>query len=118
MNQILEKKFASLAKAKYRREHGLFLVEGEHCVEELIKSDWHIARLLISEVKKYEHFKKSAGKNVVQDEHLPLRLVAHPLLAFVEVDVAQAVLLKHSPVPVLDFPLPGVDDHRPVVRTP
>ena len=63
MNQILEKKFASLAKAKYRKEHGLFLVEGVHCVEELLKSDWHILRLLISEVKKYDHFKNLAKKD-------------------------------------------------------
>jgi TrmH family RNA methyltransferase len=63
MNQILEKKFASLAKAKYRKEHGLFLVEGEHCVEELLKSDWHIVRLLISDPEKFKYFSKLVKKN-------------------------------------------------------
>jgi len=48
MNQKTIKKYSSLAFKKYREIHGLFLAEGYHVVEELLKSDWEIESLITS----------------------------------------------------------------------
>lgn len=40
---------ASLAHSKFRKTHGLFLVEGEHAVLELLRSSWRVRTVLISE---------------------------------------------------------------------
>ena len=41
--------FASLKHKKFRLEHGLFLVEGYKTIEELLKSDLEIVRIIASE---------------------------------------------------------------------
>ena len=46
MNQNDLKKIASLAQTKYRKKHGLFIVEGLHSVSELAKSSWKIAYII------------------------------------------------------------------------
>jgi RNA methyltransferase, TrmH family len=46
MNQNELKKIASLAQTKYRKEYGLFIVEGLHGVSELAKSPWKIANII------------------------------------------------------------------------
>ena len=43
------KKYASLKHKKFRYEHGLFLVEGYKTIEELLKSDLEIVKILGSE---------------------------------------------------------------------
>jgi TrmH family RNA methyltransferase len=48
MNQKTIKKYSSLAFKKYREIYGLFLAEGYHVVEELLKSDWEIESLITS----------------------------------------------------------------------
>ena len=48
MNQNHLKKIASLAHSKYRKIHGLFLVEGLHPVQELLKARWPVDSLLIT----------------------------------------------------------------------
>lgn len=45
--------FSSLAHAKYRRMHGLFLVEGAHAVEELLKSTWKVESVMTSDPDAY-----------------------------------------------------------------
>ncbi len=49
MNENKKKMFRSLAQAKYRRMHGLFLVEGAHAVEELLKSNWKVKSVMASD---------------------------------------------------------------------
>jgi RNA methyltransferase, TrmH family len=48
MNQNEIKKVSSLTQGKYRKEYGLFLAEGIHVVEELLKSSWAIQLLVVS----------------------------------------------------------------------
>ena len=43
------KQIMKLHKKKYRDETNSFLLEGEHLVEEALKSDWRIERLIVSE---------------------------------------------------------------------
>ncbi len=45
--------FRSLAHAKYRRLHKLFLVEGAHSVEELLKSSWKVDSVISSDPEGY-----------------------------------------------------------------
>jgi TrmH family RNA methyltransferase len=49
MNEKRRKLFASLAHAKYRKAHRLFLVEGAHGVEALLKSSWKTETILTSD---------------------------------------------------------------------
>jgi TrmH family RNA methyltransferase len=49
MNEKQVKLFASLAHAKYRKTHNLFLVEGFHAVADLMESDWHVETVLIAD---------------------------------------------------------------------
>jgi len=53
MNENKKKMFRSLAHAKYRRMHGLFLVEGAHAAEELLKSSWRVESVLASDPERY-----------------------------------------------------------------
>jgi TrmH family RNA methyltransferase len=53
MNENRKKMFRSLAHAKYRRMHRLFLVEGAHAVEELLKSDWNVESVMASDPEAY-----------------------------------------------------------------
>lgn len=53
MNENEKKMFRSLAYAKYRRMHGLFLVEGAHAVEELLKSNWKVESVMTSDPAAY-----------------------------------------------------------------
>jgi RNA methyltransferase, TrmH family len=48
MNQNQIKKITSLEQSKYRRKYGLFLVEGLHLMQELIKSKWEIETILVT----------------------------------------------------------------------
>ncbi len=48
LSQKWQKLIRSLHKKKYRQSQGLFLVEGEKVVCELLNSDWPIEQLLIS----------------------------------------------------------------------
>jgi RNA methyltransferase, TrmH family len=48
MNQNEIKKVSSLAHGKYRKEYGLFLAEGTHVIEELLKSSWEIQVIIVS----------------------------------------------------------------------
>ncbi|OGC95650.1 MAG: hypothetical protein A2W25_17580 [candidate division Zixibacteria bacterium RBG_16_53_22] len=48
MTQSEIKKAASLAHSKYRKKHGLFLVEGIHSVTELLKSGWQTESLIVA----------------------------------------------------------------------
>ena len=48
MNQNQLKKIASLSHGKYRKIHGLFLVEGAHAVSELLKSSWQVETIIIT----------------------------------------------------------------------
>ncbi|HHU18834.1 MAG TPA: RNA methyltransferase [Bacilli bacterium] len=41
------KTWAKLKQRKYRKEQGLFIVEGEHLVEEALKSDWELETIVI-----------------------------------------------------------------------
>lgn len=43
------KRWMKLHKKKYREQYGQFLLEGEHLVEEAIKSDWEVSELIIRE---------------------------------------------------------------------
>jgi len=54
MNIKTVKKYASLSQRKYRDKWQLFLAEGKHIVEELLKSDWEIDSILTSESKTLE----------------------------------------------------------------
>jgi len=54
MNIKTVKKYASLAQRKYREKWQLFLAEGNHIVEELLKSDWEIESILTSGSKTFE----------------------------------------------------------------
>ena len=54
MNQKTIKKYSSLALKKYRDKHGLFLVEGNHAVDELLKSAWEIEYLITSNSEKFQ----------------------------------------------------------------
>jgi TrmH family RNA methyltransferase len=53
MNEKRRKLLASLAHAKYRKANGLFLVEGAHNVEALLKSIWKTERVLSSDPDRY-----------------------------------------------------------------
>ncbi len=53
MNENKKKMFRSLAHAKYRRLHKLFLVEGPHSVEELLKSNWKVDSVISSDPEGY-----------------------------------------------------------------
>ena len=53
MNENKKKIFRSLAHAKYRRMHGLFLVESAHAVEELLKSNWRVESVMASDPGAY-----------------------------------------------------------------
>lgn len=43
------KRWMKLHKKKYRERYGQFLLEGDHLVEEAIKSDWEVSELIIRE---------------------------------------------------------------------
>ncbi|WP_431804636.1 TrmH family RNA methyltransferase [Halobacillus andaensis] len=43
------KEWKKLQKRKYRDRNGLFIVEGNHLVEEAFKSDWNVEELIIRE---------------------------------------------------------------------
>ena len=58
MNQKTIKKYSSLAQKKYRDNHGLFLAEGYHLIDELLKSDWGIECTLTSNGEMFEKLKK------------------------------------------------------------
>ena len=55
--------FASLAHSKYREANRLFLVEGAHGVEGILKSDWKIETILSSDPDRYPEI-MSLSKNV------------------------------------------------------
>lgn len=55
MNENQKKIFRSLVHGKYRRMHGLFLVEGIHPVAELLKSDWMVESVMASDPEAYSH---------------------------------------------------------------
>jgi len=57
MNIKTVKKYASLSQRKYRDKWQLFLAEGKHIVEELLKSDWEIESILTSGSKTFEKLK-------------------------------------------------------------
>jgi TrmH family RNA methyltransferase len=42
------KKISSLSHGKYRKLHALFVVEGAHVVEELLKSRWEVQSLIVT----------------------------------------------------------------------
>lgn len=48
MNQNQIKIIGSLSHGKYRKLHGLFIVEGAHVVDELLKSNWDIQTLVFT----------------------------------------------------------------------
>jgi TrmH family RNA methyltransferase len=48
MNKNQLKKISSLAHAKYRKIHGLFIAEGAHIAAELLKSDWETRMLVVT----------------------------------------------------------------------
>jgi len=74
MNQEEIKKINSLKQAKYRRQHGLFLVEGTHGVAELLKSRWEIKSLILaSEARQTGKF--SALLKLAVGRRVPLHVV-------------------------------------------
>lgn len=48
MNRNEIKKIASLSRSRFRREYGLFLVEGFHTVVELLRSNWMVNSLIMT----------------------------------------------------------------------
>jgi TrmH family RNA methyltransferase len=71
MNIKTVKKYASLSHRKYREKWGLFLAEGNHIVEELLKSDWEIESILISgsePFKKPNFLKKAVNYEPVNQD--------------------------------------------------
>jgi TrmH family RNA methyltransferase len=57
MNLKTVKKYSSLAHKKYRERHGLFLVEGKHVVDELLKSDWKIESILTTNTEIFQRLR-------------------------------------------------------------
>jgi TrmH family RNA methyltransferase len=49
MNEKQVKLFASLAHAKYRKTHKMFLVEGLHAVADLLESAWPVETVMIAD---------------------------------------------------------------------
>jgi len=69
MNQKTIKKYSSLAFKKYREGYGLFLAEGYHIIEELLKSDWEIESLITSNnemFEKLDSFRRSLNPELVK----------------------------------------------------
>ncbi len=66
MNQNRLKKYSSLAFGKYRKKYGLFLAEGRHLVEELLKSDWDIETIISSGDDNDKLIRKSRRKTEVE----------------------------------------------------
>lgn len=66
MNQNSIKKYSSLAAAKYRNKYGLFLAEGLHLVEELLKSDWEIETIVSSKRGIEKHLNATASNIAVE----------------------------------------------------
>jgi RNA methyltransferase, TrmH family len=70
MNQKEIKKIASLAHTKYRRQYGLFFVEGLHLVAEFLKSDWQAESLVVAEKESYSNemrsiIKEASNRNIL-----------------------------------------------------
>jgi TrmH family RNA methyltransferase len=63
MNVKTVKKYSSLAHKKYRDKYSLFLAEGKHIVDELLKSDWDIESLLTSKPEIFESLGESKKAN-------------------------------------------------------
>jgi TrmH family RNA methyltransferase len=59
MNLKTVKKYSSLSQKKYRDKFGLFLAEGKHIVDELLKSGWEIESLLTSKPELFESLSDS-----------------------------------------------------------
>ena len=62
-----------LHQKKFREEHGCFLLEGEHLVQELQKALAHDPRLGASEIyltREYEHWKSSLPMHVINSRYM------------------------------------------------
>lgn len=69
MNEKIIKKYSSLAFKKYREKYGLFLVEGHHLINELLKSDWEPEHLITSNKEtfnKLNSIRKKANLELVK----------------------------------------------------
>ncbi len=69
MNEKTIKKYSSLAFKKYREKYGLFLAEGQHLIDELLKSEWEPEYLITSNketFKKLNAVKKAANLELVK----------------------------------------------------
>ncbi|UCE67464.1 MAG: RNA methyltransferase [Candidatus Zixiibacteriota bacterium] len=58
MNQKTIKKYSSLAFKKYRGKYGLFLAEGSHIIDELLRSEWDTECILTSNGELFEKLEK------------------------------------------------------------
>lgn len=69
-SQVQLKKWARLTNSKFRREEGLFTVEGIKVVEELLSSQWQVRSiLLLPEKRKYwEKIKSKVPKDISRYE--------------------------------------------------
>ncbi|UCC78900.1 MAG: RNA methyltransferase [Candidatus Zixiibacteriota bacterium] len=69
MNEKIIKKYSSLAFKKYREKYGLFLAEGHHLIDELLKSHWEPEHLITSNgetFRKLNSIKKAANLELVK----------------------------------------------------
>ncbi|MEO8086314.1 MAG: RNA methyltransferase [Bacteroidota bacterium] len=67
------KLIASLQQKKFRKEHGLFIVEGEKVCKDLIDSNWRIQSVFMTEEfrqEKFARWKKKVSSEIVTENEL------------------------------------------------
>jgi RNA methyltransferase, TrmH family len=78
MQQNQLKKIASLAHSKYRKQHGLFLVEGIHSVMELLKTTWHIEMVVVT-FNTQSAPESAPLLNLAADRKIPIEVLNQPV---------------------------------------
>jgi RNA methyltransferase, TrmH family len=74
------KKITSLSQGKYRKLYGLFVVEGAHIIDELLKSHWMVHVLVVTH-EAAEERPISALIKVAQHHGLPIEFIAQKIFS-------------------------------------
>jgi len=112
MHQNQIKKVASLSQGKYRKTHGLFLVEGIHSVMELLKSTWHVEAVIVNFVSNAAP-EMAPLLSLAADRQIPIEIINQPIFdKLATTETPQGVLA----VARLSYPDPGgLANHKKIL---
>jgi TrmH family RNA methyltransferase len=102
MTQTEIKKAASLAHSKYRKKHGLFLVEGLHSVAELLKSSWGMESLII-EIGAARDPEVAAIISLAESRRLPVHRINKKIFEHIAATESPQGAMAIAVIPVRDL---------------